>query len=114
MTKLNAAGSALVYSTYLGANLSDEASGIAVDPAGNAHVTGSTWSTNFPTVRPFQPNRGGDLDAFVAKLNATGSAFVYSSYLGGGELERHVLGRGRCRRPHRRRCRWCERLRHRE
>jgi subtilisin-like proprotein convertase family protein len=85
VTKLNAAGSALVYSTFLGAGLSDDASGIAVDAAGNAHVTGSTWSTDFPTLRPVQPNRGGDLDAFVTKLNATGSALVYSSYLGGAK-----------------------------
>jgi subtilisin-like proprotein convertase family protein len=85
VTKLNAAGSALVYSTYLGANLDDAASGIAVDAAGNAHVTGSTWSTNFPRVRPVQANRGGELDAFVAKLNAAGAQLIYSSYLGGGK-----------------------------
>ena len=54
VTKLNAAATALVYSTYLGASLSDSANGIAVDAAGNAYVTGSTWSTNFPSVRPFQ------------------------------------------------------------
>jgi hypothetical protein len=84
VTKLNAAGSGLVYSTYLGANLSDVGSGIAVDPAGNAHVTGSTWSTNFPVVRPVQPASGGELDAFVTKLNAGATAFIYSTYLGGG------------------------------
>jgi Proprotein convertase P-domain/Beta-propeller repeat len=94
VTKLNAAGSALVYSTYLGAGLSDSAYGIAVDAAGNAYVTGSTWSTNFPSVRPFQPNRGGDLDGFVTKLNATGNAFIYSSYLGGGELSSTTFSEG--------------------
>jgi subtilisin-like proprotein convertase family protein len=56
-----------------------------VDPAGQAHVTGSTWSTNFPSVRPLQANHGGELDAFVVKLNATATAFVYSSYLGGSK-----------------------------
>jgi hypothetical protein len=94
VTKLNAAGSALVYSTYLGANLSDSANGIAVDQAGNAYVTGSTWSTQFPVVRPFQQIRGGDLDGFVTKLNPTATAFVYSSYLGGGELSADTFSEG--------------------
>jgi hypothetical protein len=83
VAKLNATGTALVYSTYLGGNLSDGASGIAVDPAGNAHITGSTWSTNFPVFRPLQAVSGGELDAFVTKLNATATAFLYSTYLGG-------------------------------
>jgi uncharacterized protein (TIGR03437 family) len=83
VAKLNAAGSALVYSTYLGGNWYDDVYGIAVDAAGNAYVTGHTGSTNFPTRNPLQAaNRGLD-DVFVAKLNATGSALVYSTYLGG-------------------------------
>ena len=94
VTKLDAAGSAVVYSTYLGAGLSDSANGIAVDAAGNAYITGSTWSTNFPTVRPFQLARGGDLDGFVTKLNATGAALVYSSYLGGGEFSSDTFSEG--------------------
>jgi hypothetical protein len=94
VTKLNAAGSALVYSTYLGASLSDSANGIAVDAAGNAYVTGSTWSTNFPSVRPFQQTRGGDLDGFVTKLNPSGTAFIYSSYLGGGEFSSTTFSEG--------------------
>ena len=83
VTKLNAAGNGLVYSTYLGGNIFDEASGIAIDGAGNAYITGNTLSFDFPTVDAFQPNPAGNLDAFVTKLNAGGSAFVYSSYLGG-------------------------------
>jgi hypothetical protein len=83
VTKLNAAGNGLVYSTYLGGNMFDEASGIAIDGAGNAYVTGNTLSFDFPTVDAFQPNSAGNLDAFATKLNAAGSAFVYSSYLGG-------------------------------
>ena len=55
MTKLNAAGSALVYSTYLGGSGDDAGNGIAVDAAGNAYVTGRTASTNFPTANPIQP-----------------------------------------------------------
>jgi len=85
VAKLNAAGSALVYSTYLGGSGRDEAAGIAVDASGSAYVTGWTQSTNFPTASPLQPaNGGGWSDAFVAKLNAAGSALVYSTYLGGG------------------------------
>jgi uncharacterized protein (TIGR03437 family) len=83
VAKLNVTGSALVYSAYLGGNGADSGQGIAVDSSGNAYVTGSTSSTNFPTVNPLQPSNGGGGDAFVAKLNATGSALVYSTYLGG-------------------------------
>jgi hypothetical protein len=84
VTKLNAAGSALVYSTYLGGSRSDWGSGIAVDAAGNAYVTGSTSSSDFPTTPgAFQTTGPGSFyGAFVSKLNATGSALVYSTYLG--------------------------------
>ena len=85
LTKLNAAGTALVYSTYLGGSGQDSGTGIALDAAGNAYVTGQTSSTDFPTVNPFKaacPFRC--TDAFVTKLNAAGSALVYSTYLGGG------------------------------
>jgi hypothetical protein len=85
VTKINAAGSAFVYSTYLGGNIFDEGNGIAVDNAGNAYVTGNTNSFTFPTVDAFQPALAGDLDAFVTKLNPSGTAFEYSSYLGGSE-----------------------------
>jgi hypothetical protein len=84
VTELNAAGSALVYSTYLGGSVADEGWGIAVDSAGNVYVTGQTRSPDFPVVNAFQPvfGGGGD-DAFVTKVNAAGSALVYSTYLGG-------------------------------
>jgi len=85
VSKINAAGSALDYSTYLGGSKYDSGHGIAVDSAGNAYVTGNTNSPNFPVMNPFQPNwGGGDNDAFVFKLNPSGSALVYSTYLGGG------------------------------
>jgi hypothetical protein len=84
VTKMNAAGTALVYSTYLGGNGADGGTGIAVDGAGNAYITGITFSTNFPVQNPLQPTSGGGPDdAFIAKLNATGTALVYSTYLGG-------------------------------
>jgi len=87
VTKLNAAGSALVYSTYLGGGDSDGGTDIAVDNSGNAYVTGYALSANFPTANPIQGTNSGNADAFVAKLNAAGSALVYSTYLGGSSLE---------------------------
>jgi len=88
VTKLNAAGSGLVYSTYLGGGSDDRGFGIAVDAPGNAYVTGYTQSTNFPTANAFQATHaGGTYDAFVTKLNASGSALVYSTYLGGNEWD---------------------------
>jgi len=73
----------LTYSTYLGGNDSDSAVGIAVDSSGNAYVAGDTSSTNFPTVNPVQGNLEGGTNIFVTKMNAQGSALVYSTYLGG-------------------------------
>jgi hypothetical protein len=92
VTKINAAGSAYVYSTYLGGSGDDIGNGIAVDGAGNAYITGYTTSTNFPTINPLQPSYGGGIaDAFVTKINAAGSALVHSTYLGGSGLD---SGRG--------------------
>lgn len=99
VTKLNPSGNALVYSTYLGGSSDDNGYGIAVDSAGNAYVTGATSSTNFPTVNPFQANNGGgSYDAFVTKLNPSGDALVYSTYLGGRDDD---FGYGHCHRLHR-------------
>jgi hypothetical protein len=85
VTKLDPNGSALVYSTYLGGHASSWGAGIAVDAAGDAYVVGSTQSPDFPTTAEArQPSFGGSYDAFVVKLDPTGSALVYSTYLGGG------------------------------
>ena len=85
VTELNATGSKLVYSTYLGGSAQDYANGIAVDGSGDAYVTGTSGSTNFPTtpgsLQPVLPQ--GYAQAFVAALNPTGSALVYSTFLGG-------------------------------
>jgi len=86
--KLNSTGSKLVYSTYLGGSDFDLGLGIAVDPLGNAYVTGVTESDDFPTAHAIQLTHGGRADAFVTKLNSTGSRLVYSTYLGGSDFER--------------------------
>jgi hypothetical protein len=91
VTKLSSTGSATVYSTYLGGSNFDEGLGVAVDSSGNAYVTGITNSSDFPTTAGSLQTtlRGGD-DAFVSKLNSTGSALVYSTYLGGSSFENGV------------------------
>lgn len=87
VAKLNASGSALSYSTFLGGNDYDFGFGIAVDKSGDAYVTGTTWgiSTNtFPTTsNAYQTAYAGLGDAFVSKLSADGSSLVYSTLLGG-------------------------------
>jgi beta-propeller repeat-containing protein len=84
VTKLNASGSALIYSTFIGGNNIDLARGLEIDAAGNAYLTGITTSTDFPTTPgAFDTiHNGGFFDAFVAKLNPTGSALIYSTFLG--------------------------------
>jgi hypothetical protein len=111
ITKLNSAGSALIYSTYLGGSgdacinqsstlggcgpTADWATGIAIDSSGDAYVTGYTDSSSFPVtqgafqtvnndqVQPYYENSVGGYNAFVTELNASGTALVYSTYLGG-------------------------------
>jgi hypothetical protein len=91
VTKLNASGTALDYSTFLGGESVDESNGIAVDTSGRAYVTGRTSSFNYPTTpgafdTTFNVSRGTS-DAFVTKLNAAGSALDYSTFLGGDDSE---------------------------
>jgi hypothetical protein len=84
VTKLDADGSAVLYSTYVGGSHIDHGRAIAVDAAGNAYVTGATLSADFPmTAGAFDTSFSGHFDAFVTKLNAAGSAIVYSTYLAG-------------------------------
>ncbi len=75
----------LIYSTYLGGSGQDRGVGIALDSSRRIYVTGRTASSDFPTSGPLQAaNAGGTFDAYVAKLSASGGAFLYSTYLGGG------------------------------
>jgi hypothetical protein len=83
VTKLNPAGTALLYSTYLGGNNNDLGQGIAVDASGNAYIAGQTFSGNFPTTSGAFQTHFSDLSnaAFLAKLNPAGSALVYSTFI---------------------------------
>ncbi|MDA8306865.1 MAG: SBBP repeat-containing protein [Deltaproteobacteria bacterium] len=83
VTEIAAGGKSLVYSTYLGGSGDDEASGIAVDSSGNAYVTGTTVSADFPTHNAIQSTYGADSDAFVTEIAAAGQSLVYSTFLGG-------------------------------
>jgi VCBS repeat-containing protein len=89
VAELNAAGTGLVYSSYLGGSGQDQARAIAVDAAGHAYVTGLTSSTDFMTLNALQSSYAGGpanlpFDAFVTEVNAGGGSLVYSTYLGGG------------------------------
>jgi uncharacterized repeat protein (TIGR01451 family) len=85
VAKIDPTGTTLLYATYLGGDGSDEVNGIAVDSAGNAYLTGYTYSPNFPgvTAGSIQSSYAGERDAFLAKLSPTGSALLYATYLGG-------------------------------
>ncbi len=87
VSELSSDGSALIYSTYLGGKGTDAANGIALDGDGAVVITGYATSTDFPTVHAVQPAYGGNGDAFVSKLSPDGSSLVYSTYLGGGDVE---------------------------
>ena len=89
VTKIYAAGDAVVYSSLLGGSGDDSGGGVAVDGAGNAYLTGVTISANFPRVNQISGacqgscGSGSDYDAYVIKIDAAGGSFVYSSLLGG-------------------------------
>ncbi len=88
--KLNSAGNDLVYSTYVSGSINDYSYGIAIDGSGNVYVTGSTYSTDFPTVSAYDDTGDGSTsyrDAFVFKLNSTGNSLLYSTYVSGSYHE---------------------------
>ena len=82
VAKLNATGNALLYSTYLGGSGNEDQRAIAVDPSGDAYVTGSTTSANFPVANPIQVANAGGADGYITKLNNAGQ-ILYSTYFGG-------------------------------
>src|SRR5262249_13239678 len=77
----------LIYSTYLRGLGIDRATAVAVDPAGRAYVTGRTESVDFPIRSALQPAYGGGTDAFVTVVDADGADLIYSTYLGGRDLD---------------------------
>ena len=87
VAKVNPSGSALLYATYIGGRSGDQGAAIAVDSLGQAYVTGSTASSNFPLVLSNRSALGGSTAAFALKLNATGNTLLYSGYLGGTVYE---------------------------
>jgi uncharacterized repeat protein (TIGR03803 family) len=87
VTKFSPGGNSLVYSTYLGGSSTESAGSIAVDASGSAYVSGGTESTDFPTLNPIQAKLAGNYDVFVTKLNSSGSALIYSTFLGGSYNE---------------------------
>jgi Beta-propeller repeat len=92
VTKVNSAGSALAYSSVIGGSVTEYGTGVSVDSSGNAYLTGSTDSTDFPIVNPIQDTCNGTCgtgtaNAFVIKIESTGNALVYSSLIGGSTGE---------------------------
>jgi hypothetical protein len=92
VTKLNSSGNSLSYSTYLGGSRNNQATSLAVDPAGAVYVTGYTYSDDFPTTaNAFQTSRAGSnpffSDAFVTRLDPSGGKLSYSTYLGGSGMD---------------------------
>jgi len=85
VTKINAAGTDFVYSTYLCGSAHESPNGIAIDAAGHAYVVGSTASSDFPTVNPLQaaPASSDSVTGFVSKFSPDGSHLIYSTYFGG-------------------------------
>ena len=87
IVKLDPSGTSIVYATFLGGSSIDFARGVAVDAAGSAYIVGETRSDDFPVANAFQRNLAGNVDSFIAKLDPTGSALVYSTYLGGSGFD---------------------------
>lgn len=83
IARLSASGNSLTYATYLGGANEDMGKAIVVDGSGNAYVSGSTRSTDFPTKNPLQATLAGEYDAFIAALSPSGASLLYSTYLGG-------------------------------
>jgi hypothetical protein len=83
--KFNASGDTLLYSTFIGGSDEEEIPSLSVDSSGNAYVSGSTQSSDFPMVNPLDSTLDGMLDSFVLKLSAAGDTLLYSTYIGGSD-----------------------------
>lgn len=87
ITKIAPAGDKAVFSTYLGGTIDDEPYDIALDKNRNIYVTGAALSSNYPMVGAYQPTNRGNIDAFLSKLNATGTGLLFSTFLGASQLD---------------------------
>ena len=89
VTKLDASGSSLLYSTYLGGSMDEWGNGLTIDEEGHAYIVGVTYSENFPTTSGVydRSHNGGIADAFVTKMDLTGSSLLYSTFVGGDQWE---------------------------
>ena len=84
IAKFGPTGDALVYSTYLGGRLGEQAFTVALDSSGSAYVGGATGSPDFPKVNAYQQRLKGTQNGFVTKIDPTGTALLYSTYIGAG------------------------------
>ena len=100
MTKLDARGSSVLFSTYIGGSGVDEARGMTIDALGNVYVVGATTSANFPTVSPRQAALAGESDGFLLRISTTGGGLGYSTYFGGTRRRRGQRRRRRRRPQH--------------
>jgi hypothetical protein len=87
VTKLDPAGAHLIYADYIGGGSQDYGVALVLDSANNVYVTGSTESSNFPTVNPFQSQLPGPYSGFLTKVSADGASLLYSTYLGGNAFD---------------------------
>jgi len=87
VAKLSSGGNSLLYSTYLGGSGDDYGFGMAIGGSGQAYVTGQTSSSDFPTASSYDESFNGNLDVFVAELNSAGNSLLYSTYLGGSDVD---------------------------
>jgi Beta-propeller repeat/Abnormal spindle-like microcephaly-assoc'd, ASPM-SPD-2-Hydin len=90
VAKLNTAGTGLIYADYIGGNNNDYGVALVLDGSNNVYVTGSTSSSNFPVLSAYQGQQPGPYSGFVTKVSASGSALMYSTYLGGNTFDQPV------------------------